>query len=165
MTNSPDEAVNRHTGDPELVAIEKRLRKGTYLKDDERPLARILEDDAAEANRLGLDVEAAGRLLRRLYEEGRKGFGDPVIVDDEFEVSVREDRGFLACPFGDRYPGRKAIIYAKNLTNGRTITYSVLACHLIEAHGFFQGQGSPWRVEPKDVHEFMGDRTDDSEIG
>ena len=92
MTNSSDQ-TRQHTGDPLLSAIERRLRRGNYLKDDDRPLQHILEEDAAEVARLDMDLEEITNKMKRLYDEGRKGLGDPIVVDDTYEVTVREDRG------------------------------------------------------------------------
>ena len=154
MTSSHDEG-SQHTGDPRIAAIEKELRRWKYLKGDDRPLARIIEDDMAEVNRLGIDLEEITARMKRLYDEGRTGFGDAVIVDDTFEVRVREDRGMLACPFHDHHPSAKAVVDALNLKTGNRLKFSILAWHLIEAHHFFQGKGSPFRIEPQQLHDFF----------
>lgn len=146
----------RSAGDPVLAKVEKELRRGNYLKADDRPLSRILADDAALVAGLDVDLEEITFLMKRLYDEGRRGFGDPVIVDDTFEVSVREDRGILACPWQDHYPAPKALVSATNLKNGKSVHFSVLGWHMIQAHGFFQGHGSPFRIEPRDLKEFFG---------
>ncbi|MFH1117472.1 MAG: hypothetical protein V1792_26425 [Pseudomonadota bacterium] len=155
MTSSRDMPAPS-TGDPLFAKIESVLRKGNYLKGDDRPLRRILDDDAAEVARLNMDPEAITSLMKRLYDEGRKGLGDPVRVDDMFEVSVREDRGILACPFRDHFPAPKALVTAINLKSGKTLGFTVLAWHMIRAHGFFQGKGSPFRIEPSDLKDFFG---------
>ncbi len=154
MTSS-DESASTHTGDPRLAEIEKRLHRGNYLRGDDRPLARILEEDAAEVTRLEMDLEDVTSKMKRLYDLGRKGLGDTVIVDVIFEVSVREERGILAGPWGDQFAAPKATVTAVNLRNGKTLTFSVLGWHLIRSHGFFQGMGSPFRIEPKELHDFF----------
>lgn len=154
MTNSLDEG-SQHTGDPRTARIEKELRRWKYLKDDDRPLARIIEDDMAEVTRLDMDLEELTARMKHLYDAGREGFGDPVIVDDTFEVRVREDRGIIACPFRDHYPSAKAIVEAVNLKTGKKLTFSILGWHLIQGHHFFQGKGSPFRIEPQQLHDFF----------
>lgn len=155
MTSSSDTATT-HTGDPRLARIEAYLRRRNFLKEDDRSLARIIEEDAAEVARLGLDLDDAIVKMKRLFDEGRKGMGDPVIVDDTYEVSVREDRGIIASPFEDHYAAPKAIVEAVNLNNGKRLRFSMLGWRLIGAHGFFQGKGSPFRVEPRDLRDFFG---------
>ena len=155
MTNSHDQNP-QHTGDPLLAKIEQRLRRGNYLKEDDRPLQKILEEDAAEVTRLEMNLEEITDKMKRLYDEGRKGFGDPIVVEDTYEVIVREDRGILASPWiGDQYPAPKAIVEATNLKNGKKIKYSILGWYLIRSHGFFQGKGSPFRIEPQELHDFF----------
>jgi hypothetical protein len=148
--------LNRHTGDPRLNEIEQRLRKGTFLKGDERPLGRILEDDAMTVAALDMDLETITDMMGRLYEEGKRGLGDPVIIDDRYEVTVREDRGIIASPWGDHFAAPKAVIEAKNLTTGQKLRFSALSLHLLRHYGFFQGVGSPFRTEPRQLLDFFG---------
>ena len=138
MTSS-DEGPSTHTGDPRLAEIEKSLRRGNYLRGDQRPLSRILEEDAAEVTRVGMDLDDVTSNMKRLYDLGRKGLGDTVIVDGVFEVTVREERGILASPWGDQFAAPKATVTAVNLTTGKTLTFSILGWHLIRCYGFFQG--------------------------
>ena len=148
---------SQHTGDPRTAEIEKELRRWKYLKGDDRPLARIIEEDMAEVTHLDMDLEEITARMKHLYDEGRTGFSDAVRVDDTYEVSVREDRGIIPCPFGDHYPSPKAIVQATNLKTGKKLTFSILAWHLIQAHNFFQGKGSPFRIEPRNLHDFFAD--------
>lgn len=154
MTSSSDDQTMA-TVDPILVKIERDLRRGKALKGDDRPLQRILDDDAADVAGLEMDLEAIAALMKRLYDEGRDGLGDPVRIDDRFEVTVREDRGILACPFRDHYPAPKAMVEAINLKTGRRLKFTILGWHMIQAHGFFQGKGSPFRIDPTDLHDFF----------
>ncbi|MDQ7784945.1 MAG: hypothetical protein RDU20_18825 [Desulfomonilaceae bacterium] len=156
MTSSSDgDGRSPATENPVLARIEAQLRKGNYLRGDDRPLPRILEEDAAEVSRLQMDLEEITSLMKRFYDEGRKALGDPVKIDDTFEVTVREDRGILACPFRDHFPAPKAIITAVNLKTGKILRFTVLGWHLIHAHGFFQGKESPFRIEPSDLKDFF----------
>jgi hypothetical protein len=143
------------TGDPFFAKIEVRIRKGNYLKGDDRPLTRILDDDSVEVARLHMDLEEITSLMKRFYDEGRRGLGDPVRIDDTYEVSVREDRGILACPFRDHFPAPKAIVEAVNLKTGKTLMFTILGWHMIREHGFFQGTESPFRIEPADLKSFF----------
>lgn len=138
-----------------LEEIEKELRAGNYLKDDDRPLKRIMEDDAREVAVLDLDLDLITSRMEKLYEEGRKGLGDPVNVEDTFRVVVREDRGIIACPWFDHFASPKAIVEVENIKTGERLTYSVLALHMIRNHCFFQGKGSPFRIEPAELHDFF----------
>jgi hypothetical protein len=154
MTNSNDQR-SQHTGDPRLVEIEQELRRGNYLRDDDRPLARILEEDAEIVSRLHMDLDEITSEMKRFYDLGREGLGEPVVTDDDFEISVREDRGIIPSPWGDHYAAPKAIIDVTNLRNGKKLKFSMLGWHLIRSHCFFQGKGSPFRIDPRELHDFF----------
>jgi len=154
MTNSVD-TMKSATVDPVMSGSEGRLRNGNFLAGEERSLAQVLQDDAALVSRLGLDLTDITARLERYFEIGRKGLGDPVLVDECLEVTVREDRGIMACPWGDHYAAPKAVVVVRNVTTGNVIQYSLLALHLIRAHGFFQGRRSPFRIDPTIVHDFF----------
>ena len=154
MTNSNDKH-SRHTGDPRLAEIEQELRLGNYLRGDDRPLARILEEDAEVVARLNMDLDEITSKMKRFYDLGREGLGEPVVTDEDFEVTVREDRGIIPSPWRDHYAAPKAIIEATNLRKGKKLKFSMLGWHLIRSHGFFQGKGSPFRIDPQELHDFF----------
>lgn len=154
MTSLSDGRV-QSTGDPIMEIIERDLRRGNYLKGDDRPLRRILDDDATEVIRLGLNMEEISSRMKRLYKEGQCGLGDPITIENTYRVTVREDRGILACPFRDHFPAPKAMVEAVNIKTGKILRFTVLGWHMIQAHGFFQGKGSPFRIEPADLGAFF----------
>lgn len=155
MTSSPRDGLRRSTGNPLIEKVETNLRRGNFLRGDERSLVRILEEDLGTVTRLGLDLEAFTARMVFLYQEGRNGLGAKVCPNDRFEVTVREDRGILPCPWDDHFAAPKAIIECKNLRNNKRLTFSALGLHLIQVHGFFQGRGSPFRIEPQDLRDFF----------
>lgn len=152
MTNLPDRPLK---SDPELFEAEEKLHQGNYMRGEARPLRRLLDDDNALVSSLDLDMECVTNLMDRLYHEATQAMGDTVLVDGKYEVSLREDRGKTACPWGDRFFAPKAVVSARNIKNDKKIKYSVLGLHLIKRHGFFQGTGSPFRVDPKDLKNFF----------
>jgi hypothetical protein len=154
MTSLSDNEA-RHKEDPVLGPIERELRKGNFLIDDDRSLARIIEEDAAECSRLGIDLDSAYFTLERLLKDGRSGLGEPVIVDETFEVRVTEYRGALPCPWQDRFFAPKAVADAANLLSGVKLRFTPLGVHLAKEHGFFQGKGSPFRMEPAALKAFL----------
>jgi hypothetical protein len=126
-----------------------------FLGHDRRKLTEILTDDQGTVNSLGLGHEIIAQRLRTITEEARKGLGDPVIVDEKFDVEVNEVRGRIACPWG--HPGlyRKNHVKLERIETGETLIWSDLEIHLIEEHGFYQGRGSPYRLEPSDVKRIL----------
>ncbi len=154
MTNS-SKRESQHAGDPHMDRIEEELRHGNYLRGDERRLQRIIDDDRAEVTRLGMDLHEITDRMQRLFQESRKGLGDPVVVDETYEVTVLEYRGIIPSPWMDHYAAPKIVVEARNLKTGRKLRFSLLSLHLIRNYGFFQGKGSPFRIEPRDLYAFF----------
>lgn len=125
-----------------------------FLGDDNRNIVDIIEADEEEFSRLGLDFDEVVERLRHLLDEGRKGLGEPMTVDDTWIVTTTEARGHLASPFEDgifrkvnalieHAPGGKP--------DGKTLLVSDLALHLLEKNHFLQGRGAPFRMEPETI--------------
>ncbi|MBU2488635.1 MAG: hypothetical protein KKA60_04520 [Proteobacteria bacterium] len=147
---------------PALDAAELAMRptadfRHGYLGNDPRKLVEILQADLARVKALGLTHEdLAGRLARITVEATSTGMGNAVVVDGAWEVSVTAARGVLPCPFG--HPGvfPKTEVRARNLKTGKEIIWTDLSVHMIHAHGFYQGQGSPYRLDPGELAVFLG---------
>ena len=48
-----------------------------------------------------------------------------------------------------------AVLNNHNLDNGKKIAYSLLVPHMIERYGFYEGKGTPYRVEPRTVFQVL----------
>lgn len=138
---------------PLLDRIEKKLRPGpkhahAFMGHDDRLLGRILEEDDRTVRVLGLTHEAVADRLEFFTQAARNGWGDPVEVEGIFLVEEREARGRIPCPWP--HPGlyRKNTVRLVKETTGEELLWSDLAVHMIRAHGFYQGEGSPYRLDP-----------------
>lgn len=128
---------------------------GGFLGTDRRPLEEILESDAAELDRLGYTVYDIADRMRHIKSLAEQGLGSWVKIDDAVEAAVSDTRGILPCPWP--HPGlfSKIVVTARNTQTGRTIRWSGLSIHLIDEHGFFEGRGSPFRLEPAELAEMI----------
>lgn len=144
---------------PELEKAQRNMQPGVitadgFLGTDTRPLPDIIAHDEETMARLGIGYEELAVKLRSLLVEGRRGLGEPVTVDGRWLVRTDEARGFLPSPFADGI-FRKTNVEVELLENGRPtgrrIVYTALSLHLIEKHHFFEGKGSPFRLEPADA--------------
>ena len=80
----------------------------------------------------------------------REGFlGTEVLVDNKFLVSADDVRGRLPCPWGHKGLYAKTNVRVKNLENNEGIIFTGLHLHMIEAHGFYEGRGSSFRLDPE----------------
>ena len=145
---------------PQMQRIQDNMQPGIitlhgFMGTDSRNLIDILIDDDAEIKRMGLTHEQVAMRMEYLRDEGIRGLGEFISVDPHFEVKVDSVRGKLPCPFG--HPGLypKTNITVQNSSKNRRIAYTDLVIHLIGSHGFYEGKGSPFSVEPKDIVQIM----------
>ena len=75
-----------------------------------------------------------------------KGF-----VVGNLQVFLVQYRGFQECPWGCEKEHGSCDILVLNRNNGHSFTAPELAIHLIRAHQFFEGFGTPFRVDPLKV--------------
>ncbi|MBN1556819.1 MAG: hypothetical protein JW951_01585 [Lentisphaerae bacterium] len=140
--------------DPERAKLEAVLRAsklvaGGFLGNDDRPLDEILADDAAALERAGRTRGEVAARMREIGARAREGIETWVPAGGAVEARMIEARGRIPCPWD--HPGRyfKTIVEARRTDTGDAARWSDLSVHLIEAHGFFQGRGSPFRLEPR----------------
>ena len=43
----------------------------------------------------------------------------------------------------------------QNVVTGKRITFSLLVPHMIERYGFYEGKGTPYRVDPAQALEVL----------
>ncbi|HZJ82692.1 MAG TPA: hypothetical protein VFD57_02670 [Clostridia bacterium] len=139
---------------PEFQRIQELMQPGIiseegFLGNDIRNLADILADDELKVIALDLTHEKIAEAMERLTEIGRASFGNPVMVDDLFRVTVESAKGKIASPFGGLY--NKENIEVLNTRTDETIIWTTLNIHLIRDHGFYEGKGAFFRVEPSDL--------------
>ena len=143
-----------------LNPIEQRLRDNTatregFLGPDDQSLAAILRADDAAVRRRGLTHARIAQRLLALRQAGWEGLDEPVSVPPHFEVCVDAVRGKLSCPFGDPGSFAKVNTTVRNLKRGTKITFTDLNIHMIAAHGFYEGRGAPFRLDPKQLMDTL----------
>jgi len=145
---------------PQMKQITANMRPGVitlegFLGTDYRSLDDIINEDDGAVSRMGLTHEEIARRMMELKQAGEAGLGEFIKVRPHFEVKVDSVRGKLPCPFS--HPGiyRKTNTTVVNTKQGREITYTDLHIHMIEAHGFYEGRGSRFRLEPKELVEIL----------
>lgn len=145
--------MNRIPGMKRLEDLlrSSRIVAGGFLGDDRRTLEEILEADAAEVSRLGTTFEAIADRMEALTGLARKGLGTTVRLDDRLEGSVNDNRGVMICPWPHAGRYTKTVTTIRRTDTGETIAWSDLSIHFIGDHGFFEGRGSHFRLEPADL--------------
>ena len=135
---------------PELKKAQANMAPGIitaegFLGNDRRSLSTIIDEDGQIMRRLDLDPAELAAKLHHFMDEGRKGLGEPVTVDDRWLVKTDEARGRLVCPWEDGV-FRKINVTLERKDTGEKVFYTDLSIHLLEAHGFLEGRGSSFRL-------------------
>jgi hypothetical protein len=146
---------------PELQKAEDRMAAGLISRDgflgsDRRPLVQILAEDENTVNSLGLTHARIAERMAWFGRMGRPGLGTTVTVEDRWEVRVQTVRGLLPCPWGHEGMYPKTNVFLRKLDTGETLVWTDLSVHMIGEHGFYEGRGSGFRVEPEKAARVLG---------
>jgi hypothetical protein len=141
---------------PQMKKAREAMRPGKislpgFLGNDPRDLARLMEEDNEAVKRMDLTHAGVAARMRALRDAGAEGLGEFTTVPPHFEVRVDSVRGRIPCPFGERGLYPKTNVTVRNLKSGGEITFTDLHIHLIAVHGFYEGRGTPFRLEPAEV--------------
>lgn len=136
-----------------IADLERDMRPGAssakgFLGLNEKLLDVLSADNQLVVDEHRLTHRELARHLRILAAVGHlQGKDEFLYHGRRFQVSLRHYRGYQDSPFHD---GTKASSEAtvKNLTNGKTLEYSLLVPDMIERYGFYEGRGTPYRVDP-----------------
>jgi len=142
-----------------------KIAKDGFLGHDTRHIHDIIEEDMHVLDRLGVSKEQVAKRLQYFIEEGKKGLETPVDLGG-FTTQVIWRRGMLPSPFGGPkrlYHKIVATVFNKKLN--KEIKYTQLNVHMIRDHGFFEGKGSVFRLEPEEIVEILGFKPEPSEPG
>jgi hypothetical protein len=144
---------------PDLDRVEremKRIGMGTFLGKEARKLSEILDRDHELLGRLEITADEIASRLEEITAGAKGALGDLVTVGERYEVMAEVHRGMIPCPWA--HPGGlfyKSFMELHDRNTGKTIILSDLSIHLVRAHGFFQGKGSPFRLEPEILKEML----------
>jgi hypothetical protein len=126
-----------------------------FLGSDRRDLNTILDEDQGVVMRMKRTHEAIGERMKYFRSKGEAGLGEFISVEPHFDVRVETIRGKMPCPF--EHPGiyQKAVTIVKNKKLDKEITFTDLQIHMIRQHGFYEGKGSRYRLDPKEIIEVL----------
>lgn len=138
---------------PQQQKLEQMLQSSKFsacgfMGNDSRNLWEIIDEDATVTAREGKTMEEIAARMKEITDTGVKGFGDWVQAGKTLQVMVDDNRGMIPCPWPHRVRCLKRITTVRCTKTNAQIRWSDLSVHLIREHGFFQGRGSPYRLEP-----------------
>jgi len=141
--------------------ITERMRPGVlcregFLGRDRRTLSEILDADRSAVAGLDLTHERIAAELARALEAAMAGLGREVDLDERLRATWHEAMGRIPCPWGGCGTFPKGELELRDETSARRLVCTPLSIHLIAAHGFYQGRGSRYRLEPARLAELLG---------
>lgn len=141
---------------PEIQELDIALRASTlvaggFMGNDPRSVTEVIDSDAGELSRLGVtDKELAAR-MEEVTDNAARAQGTWIEICPGREAQVDDTRGSTPCPWRHRGRYFKRVTTVRRSDSGKTIHWSDLNIHMIGEHGFFEGKGSMFRIEPADL--------------
>ncbi len=132
----------------EHILRSSKLVAGGFMGRDSRSVNEIIDADASEMSKFGYTLEQLSARMQEITDAAKKGLGNWVDVDDTHQAMVEEARGSIVCPWPHLRQSVKRVTTVKHLDSGELIRWTDLNIHLIAEHGFFEGRGSAFRIEP-----------------
>ena len=149
-----------------IAELEKDMRPGAksevgtrlgFLGKDEKLLDILAEDNDYVVGKLGLTHQELARHLHiigavaaKYAKPGDKNGFKFHYHGRRYQVEFESFRGIAHSPFYDDTK-TNSVATLTNLTTGAKLVYSRLVPHMIERYGFYEGHGTPYRVEPRAV--------------
>ena len=145
---------------PDIVKLEEVLRSsklvlGGFMGDDRRTLTEVLDADAAVLEKAGIDAKQLADRMQQITDRAVAGLGTWVDIDGKLMAKVDEAKGEIVCPWPHPASFAKRVTTVKCVKSTQTLKWSDLGIHLISEHGFFEGNGSQLRTEPKELIKML----------
>jgi hypothetical protein len=149
-----------------IVKLEKRMRPGAdsragFLGNEESLLDVLGADNRFVVDELGLTHQELAKHLHVIgaiaVKHGKGKILDIRYHDQVLRLETSFSRGFQESPFDDDTK-TNCNTTVRNVASGKKFTFSLLVPHMIERYGFYEGKGTPYRVDPRavlDVLEFL----------
>jgi hypothetical protein len=141
---------------PDLEKLENVLHSsvivsGGFLGTDTRNLDEIISNDLSELAGLGITITKLVGRMKEITNTAIPALGNWTDIDKKRQTRVEEAKGSLTCPWPHTGSFAKRVTFVKNNETQQTLKWTDLNIHLIEKHNFFEGIGSPYRIEPKEL--------------
>jgi len=143
MKHSPsDHHLNARLGPTKFAA-------DGFLGTDTRPLDEIVAADLRTLASSGVTKESLVTALRDTYTKARDALGAEIEIRPGVTTVFHESMGRIPSPFRGDGVFAKGEAVVTDTETGRQLRITALGISLIEKHGFFQGLGSTFRIEPE----------------
>jgi hypothetical protein len=120
-----------------------------FIGTDTRKPEEIIAEDLQALKRLGVDKKDLVAALRAAYVAAERALGNPVELSPGVTAVHHESRGRIPSPFSEDGTLQKGETVVTETQSGASFTVTPLSLNLIDKHDFFQGKGSPYRIDPE----------------
>mgnify|MGYP000950565035 CR=1 FL=1 len=145
---------------PQTKKLEEMMRSskivsGGFLGSDQRQLSEIIDADIAEVQKAGRSIAQVVERMTELTAKANELFENWVQINDNLQVMSREYKGKIICPWPHAGTFDKRVTTAKRMDCDKEICWTDLNIHMIAEHGFFEGKGVAFRVDPKELIDII----------
>jgi hypothetical protein len=155
------EINGRSIADLEADMRPKKLSGAGFMGPDEKLLDVLAADNRYVVEELGLTHQELARHLHALATIGDwlalhdKPMQEFVYHGKRFKVLIQSSSSSVKSPFADgTRSGSNATI--TNVQTGKKVRFGLLVPYMMERYGFYEGKGTPYRLEPQTVVEVLG---------
>ena len=138
----------------EEVLRSSKLALGGFMGKDNRPVSEIIEADARALAELGCQAGEVAARMQEITTVAIKRLGGDVETAG-LVARVEEAKGAIVCPWPHSGKLAKRLTYVTKKETQRTLRWTDLSIHMIAEHGFFEGKGSEFRIEPAELIEII----------
>ncbi|AQQ69940.1 hypothetical protein SMSP2_00274 [Limihaloglobus sulfuriphilus] len=139
----------------EAMLRSSKLVAGGFLGTDNRSVSEIIETDRQTAAAAGYSTAEIARRMQEITDIAVTGLGNFVRIDEGLEAMVEEAKGSLVCPWPHPGTYAKRVTILRDTKNQKLLQWSDLNIHMIAEHGFFEGRGSTFRLEPDELADVI----------
>lgn len=139
----------------------KKLSSAGFLGPEEKLLDVLAADNRYVVDEMGLSHQELARHLHALAAIGdwlalHDKAGDEFVYHGKrFKALVEHARWSAKSPFDDgTKSGSNATV--TNTETGKRMRYGLLVPYMVERYGFYEGKGTPYRLEPQTVVDVLG---------
>lgn len=139
---------------PAMQKIMDNMKPGVislhgFLGDDKRDIELIVDHDEATLQELGFTASEAADALEHIRDKASEGLGNYIALKNGYMAKVDSIRGKMPCPYVHKGLYRKTVTSLRGPGIDGELMFTDLGIHMIREHGFFEGKGSSFRLEPE----------------
>jgi hypothetical protein len=122
-----------------------------FLGSDNRSVDEIIAEDSAYLDKQNVTCAEIADFLKVILDKSKSALGSGIEISSGVTATHFESRGKIPSPFRGDGVFEKGETVVEETTTGTSFSITDLSIQLIRKHSFFQGKGSPYRVEPSTV--------------